>query len=259
MTKLRITSTNNFIGFLKKLKSVDKSVLLEITSDRIFSKIHTPDKAVMKYASLNFSEVLEGEINWKTILKGKSSDERIKVGILEVSKLIDCFKHFRPEEEVFIDINTDILDDSCVATEINLVSKSLKIKIKCADQSLLSYVNDDILGMVHSKQDYSCKFKIYQSDFSTLISLCGLENNSEEVLTIEVDSSEVRAMGDSFNYKLNISSGEIECSEKSTFSIYKNQLSYMEAESCDCFIHPNRIVMFSEQTDTSIAYGVVVK
>lgn len=259
MTKLRITSTNNFITLLKKLKSVDKSVLLELSSDRIFSKIHTPDKAVMKFASLNFSEVLEGEIDWKAILKNRSNDERIKIGILEVGKLIDCFKHFRPEEEVFIEIKTDILEESCVATEINLVSKSLKIKIKCADQSLLSYVNDEILGLVHSKEEPICKFKIYQSDFSTLISLCGLENNSEEVLSIEVTEKEVRAIGDSFNYKLNISDGEIECSEKSLFSIYKNQLSYMEAESCDCFIHPNRIVMFSEQTDTSIAYGVVVK
>ena len=31
--KIRVTSTTNLIGFLRKLKVVDKSVLLELTED----------------------------------------------------------------------------------------------------------------------------------------------------------------------------------------------------------------------------------
>ena len=62
--KIRITSIPNLITFLKRLKSVEKNVILEVTSDKISSKVHTPDKAVMKYSSLNFDEVFEGDIEW---------------------------------------------------------------------------------------------------------------------------------------------------------------------------------------------------
>ena len=63
--KIRITSIPNLITFLKRLKSVEKNVILEVTENKISSKVHTPDKAVMKYSSLNFNEVFEGDIEWK--------------------------------------------------------------------------------------------------------------------------------------------------------------------------------------------------
>ncbi len=260
MIKLRITSTSNLINFLKRLKTVDRSVILELDSKRLFSKVHTPDKSVMKFSSLDFSDVLEGELDWKSILKKGANDERIKIGLIEVGKAIDCFKHFRPEEDVYLEIETDSLDGSCVATQIKLVSKSLYINLRCADLSLLSYVEDNILGMVHAKEDYKSKFKIYQSDFSSIVSLCGLDSNSEELLTFDVTSDYVKSKGDSFNYKINVSKDQIETTEdECSFPIYKNQLSYMESETCDCYLFDNRIVLFSEQSNTSIAIGVVIK
>jgi len=87
--KIRITSIPNLITFLKRLKSVEKNVILEVTQDKISSKVHTPDKAVMKYSSLNYSEVFEGDIEWK----GK---DKIKIGLIDVGRVIDAFKHFRP-------------------------------------------------------------------------------------------------------------------------------------------------------------------
>ena len=260
MIKLRITSTNNLINFLKRLKPVDRSVLLELTSDNIFCKVHTPDKAVMKFASLAFGEVFEGEITWKDILKGKTQEERVKIGLIEVGKFMDCFKHFRPEEDVFMEISTEVLEGNLVATDVLLTSKSLHIRVKCADLSLLSYVDDNILDMVHSKEDTIAQFKIYHSDFSSIVSLCGLESNSEELLYFDVSSKEVRAKGESFNYKISISPEEIRVdSDIATSQIYKTQLSYMDSETCDCYVHENRLVLFSQQSNTSIAIGIVIK
>ena len=51
--KIRVTSTTNLIAFLKKLKMVDRSVLLELKENKLLSKVHTPDKSVMKYASID--------------------------------------------------------------------------------------------------------------------------------------------------------------------------------------------------------------
>jgi hypothetical protein len=89
-----------------------------------------------------------------------------------------------------------------------------------------------------------------------------LETNSEEILCFEVKEKNVHAIGESFNYKLNIGSSEIiiENSETTTTpNIYKNQLSYMEQETCQVYVHENRLVLVSEQSSTSIAIGLVEK
>jgi len=114
--------------------------------------------------------------------------------------------------------------------------------------------------MVHSKDDFSGKFRIYQSDFNTVVSLCGLETNSEEVLDFQISPTQVYSHGDSFRYKLNIGEEEISSEGKDmNISIYKNQLGYMEQETCSVYIHDNRIVLFSESSSTSIAIGIVEK
>jgi hypothetical protein len=251
--KIRITSIPNLITFLKRLKSVEKNVILEITENKISSKVHTPDKAVMKYSSLNFNEVFEGNIDWK----GK---EKVKVGLIDVGRVIDAFKHFRPEEDVFLELTLQEEDGEYITSEMRLISKSLKIKLKCADLGLLSYVSDEILQVVHSKDDYIGSFKIYQSDFNTVLSLCGMESNSEEILNFDLTKEDVYSHGDSFRYKLSLALDEISIQgEKMTSSIYKNHLGYMEQETCKVYIHDNRIVLDSETSSTSIAIGIVEK
>ena len=251
--KIRITSIPNLITFLKRLKSVEKNVILEITEDKISSKVHTPDKAVMKYSSLSFNEVFEGNIEWK----GKN---KIKVGLIDVGRVIDAFKHFRPEEEVFLELTVQEEDGEYITSELRLISKSLKIKLKCADLGLLSYVSDEILQIVHSKENSVGEFKIYQSDFNTVLSLCGMETNSEEILNFDLTKEDVYSYGDSFRYKLSLSLDEISIKEeKMTSSIYKNHLGYMEQETCKIYIHDNRIVLDSETSSTSIAIGIVEK
>ena len=252
--KIRVTSTSNLISFLKKLKVVDKSVLLELTEDKLFSKVHTPDKSVMKYAGISNDQIFDSLTDFASL-----KCDRIKIGLMDVTKMMDCFKHFRTEEDVFIDISTTTVEGECVATELQIISASLKIKLRCADLSLLSYVEDKILGIVHSKEDALSKFKIYNSDFSSLISLCGMDSNSEELLVFRVTGDSVKVTGDSFDYKLNIGKSDITSEDSVDSSIYKSHLNYVDAESCFCYIHENRIVFFSDQTDTSTAVGVIEK
>jgi len=252
--KLRITSIQNFLVFLKRLKSVEKSVILELDKNQIFSKVHTPDKSVMKFASVPLENILEGDVDWS-----KLKSDRIKIGILDVTRLMEAFKHFRPEEDVYLELNTDTIDGECVSTELKLISASLNIRLKCADLVLLSYVEDKILQMIHSRDNDGSVFKIYQSDFTTVLSLCGLETNSEEVLGFEIQEKNVHAFGDSFRYKLNLGPSEIVQGDKNLANIYKNQLGYMESETCQIYVHDNRLVMFSEQSSTSIAIGLVEK
>ena len=253
--RLRVVSTSNLIAFLKKLKAVEKSVLLELSSEKLFSKVHTPDKAVMKYTAVPISDVFEGDFDWDSL-----ECDRIKVGIMDISRLIDSFRHFRSEEDIFVDISVSDLDGSCVATQMKLTSASLNITIRCADLSLLAYVEDEILELVHSKEDYVHKFQIYQSDFSSIASLCGFENDSDELLEFEVNRDKIVAKGNSFDYKLNVGEEEIEMAEESRdICFYKNQLGFVDIESGEVYIHNNRIVFFSDQSMTSTAVGLVSK
>ena len=252
--KIRVTSTNNLIAFLKKLKVVDKSVLLELNAEKLFCKVHTPDKSVMKYSSVDISQVFEEVPGFDDL-----GCDRIKIGLIDVTRLMDCFKHFRPEEDIHLDLNINEVDGECVASEMHVVSPSLKIKIRCADLSLLSYVEDTILSMVHSQEDALSNFKIYSSDFSSVMSLCGLESNSEELLVYRVNKEQVKISGDSFDYKLNIGPSEIEVQDPLESSIYKSHLNYVDAESSSCYVHENRIVFFSDQTETSTAVGIIEK
>jgi hypothetical protein len=249
---IRVTSTSNLIAFLKKLKVVDRSVLLELQEDRLFSKVHTPDKSVMKYASISNTHIFDTIENWD----GVKSD-RVKIGIMDVARLMDCFKHFRAEEDIFLNVKVQEVDSETVATEVEVYSSSLSIKIKCADLSLLSYVDDNVLSMVHSKEEQDGKFKIYNSDFSSIVSLCGMETNSQELLNFELKKDQVIAAGESFRYKLNIGASDIEVDSDMKCSIYKSQLNFVDAESYTCYVHDNRMVFFSDQSETSTAVGLI--
>jgi hypothetical protein len=250
--KIRVTSTVNLIAFLKKLKVVDRSVLLELGEDRLFSKVHTPDKSVMKYASVKNSDIFDTIEDWSSV-----GSDRIKIGIMDVGRLMDCFRHFRPEEDIFLELNVQEVDGEITATELKVLSASLSIRIKCADLSLLSYVGDDILKLVHSKEDYEAKFKIYNSDFTAIDNLCGLETNSQELLNFEIFGDHVISSGDSFRYKLNIGKSDIEVEGDLKSSIYKSQMNYIDSESYTIYVHNNRMVFFSDQSETSTAIGLI--
>ncbi len=96
----RITNSNNLITFLKKLKMVDRSVILEMEGQDFFAKVRTPDKSVIKYVGSKLDDFFEGD----------SSEARVKIGIMEIGKLIDVFKYFGPEEETFIEFAAQSLD-----------------------------------------------------------------------------------------------------------------------------------------------------
>lgn len=250
--RIRVTSTTNLIAFLKKLKVVDKSVLLELTEDKLFSKVHTPDKSVMKYASVDNTSIFDPIEDWPS-----AKADRIKMGIMDVSRLMDCFRHFRPEEDIFLELKVQDVDGELTATEIKVLSASLSIRIKCADLSLLSYVGDDILKIVHSKEGHEAMFKVYNSDFTAVDSLCGLETNSQEILNFEIHPDHVIAAGDSFRYKLNIGKSDIETDGELKSSIYKSQMNYIDSESYTIYVHDNRMVFFSDQSETSTAIGLI--
>src|SRR5574343_565713 len=123
--KFRIINSSNFIAFLKKFKLVDKSVPLELEGNSLFGKVRTSDKSVIKYVSIDVNDIFEGEL----------PPSRLKMGINEISKLIDTFKYFGPEEQLNITIESEPYENELIATKIKLYSASTNIFIRCTDLS----------------------------------------------------------------------------------------------------------------------------
>jgi hypothetical protein len=249
---LRITSIPNLIDFLKKLKAVDKSVLLELTQTEIFSKTHTPDKSVMKCVRMPFSQVFEGSVE-------TGNSDRVKIGLVDVVRFIDCFKNFKPTDMVYLDITTSDQDGDCVGISLKVHTGSMKISFRCAELGLMSYVEDNILSLVHGTEEAIGSFRLYRSDFETVVSLCGLENNSEELLEFTVNSDSINASGQSFEYKLDIGRSDINVESTSSLSIYKKQLGYVDIEQSDVYYHDNRLIFKSTEKESTIAIGLIQK
>ena len=167
--KFRITNSQNFVSFLKKLKLVDKSVPLEIERGNIFAKVKTSDKSVIKYVEIPLADVMEGSI----------PEERLKIGILEIGKLMDVFKYFGPEEDLNVYIDSQLYEGDLIATKLKFSSSSLDIFVKCADISLLGYIDDKIQKTIHTTEGSEVSFDVTRETFQKISSLTGIETNSD--------------------------------------------------------------------------------
>lgn len=243
----RISNSTNFISFLKKLKLVDKSVPLEIEGGSLFAKVRTPDKSVIKYVNVDLNDILEGDF----------PATRLKIGILEINKLIDVFKYFGPEEELNLIVESQPYDGSLIATSLKFTSKSLNIFIKCADISLLAYVDDAIQKGIHSTEGSEISFAITKEMFQKLSSLTGMETNSDELLNFDVHEDGVTVKGNSFQYQVIQGEQATGYSSSTVYTIYKSQFSYIDQESSEIHFHENRIVVKSTESDSIIAIGLV--
>ena len=245
--KFRIVNTSNFISFLRKVKLVDKSVPLELDGEDIFGKVRTVDKSVVKFVSIKIKDVLEGEL----------PAQRIKIGIQDIGKLIEVFKYFGPEEELHLEISSQPYDNYIVATDIKFYSSSLNIFIRCADISLLTYIDDEIQKTIHSTNGSLADFKLGKDVFQKLSQLTNIESNSEELLNLDLHENGLTVRGNSFQFHA-IKDGAVNGFETpSVYTIYKNQFSFIDQENSLFHIQDNRIVVISEESNSKIAIGLV--
>jgi hypothetical protein len=235
------------IAFLKKIKVVDKSVILEMDGSQLFAKVRTTDKSVIKYVAIDTYQFLDGDI----------PKNRIKIGMMEINKIMDAFKYFGPEEETFMEIVAQPVDKDIVATGLRIFSKSLNITLRCADINLVTYMDDGIQQMIHNPEGHLVSFQVPKSNFTKIVSLVGMENNSEELLNFDVYSNRIKVRGNSFDYVL-VDDTEIPgYEEDQSYTIYKNQFSNIDQEDSMFYVQENRIIVISQESESKIAIGRV--
>lgn len=243
----KIIEPNNFISFLKKFKLIDKSVVLEVEYDNIFGKIKTYDRSVLKYVKINFNDIFEGEL----------LEKRLKIGILELTKIIDIFKYFDTKQPLNLTINAEPYNNEFIASKLNFYNNYINIFINCADIDLLSYVKDEIQQNVHSTENFEVKCNIPKEKFKKLNSLITIDNNPDELLIFTVNNDNIEILGNSFKYYLIKDENINNFSSSKKYVIYKKQFSYVDIEDSEIYFHDNRIIIKSIETNTTIAIGLV--
>jgi len=243
----KISNPQNFIDFLKKLKLVGKSVPLEIEGTNLFAKVRTPDKSVIKYVSVDLNEVLEGEF----------PPSILKIGIMELGKVIDVFKYFNQEEEIHINIDSQTYDNELIATNLKFSSSSLEIDVRCADISLLAYIDDTIQRSIHSTEGSDVSFTMSKDMFQKVSSLTGIDSSPEELLYFDIHDTGVSIRGKSFKKHIMQDETATGYTDSAVYIIYKNQFSFIDQETSEIHFHENRIVVKSLDSDSIIAIGLV--
>lgn len=245
VAKFKIKSPGNFISFLRRFSPLpEKALLLELTPDSIKAKGHTPDRAIIKYSKMALADVLEGTV----------PGDLVKIGIYDIGKVINIFKHFGEGDEVFLDLKYDDSGEDVIGTEMKFYTSNLKITMDCADISLITYISGEMLKRIltATKDGAILEFPFKREYFSKVNSLCGMDSATDS-FHIMVNAGVVRVKGKSFEY-------EIEKSVKGSdidFAFYNSHFGYIEQEQSMFHVGPDRMLVKSQESDTIIVVAKV--
>lgn len=237
----KLHSHQKLTGYMKKFSMIEKSLLFEISDDRIISKTHTPDKSVVKIGSILVTDVMD-------IVGDK---ENVKIGLFAVDNFVASFKHFG-ESEVKLEINGETVGADNVATDLKATSKNLKISFPCASMSMFRYINADLASKISDTSTSLFSFRI-DKDTLTKISALSTLDSENDTLSVSSKGGEISFKGKSFEMSLPGVTSETE----GDISFYKSHFNFIDKEDSEVFITDNKVIFKSLETDTSIIIGKV--
>lgn len=259
--RIKISSPTNLSAFFKKLKSIEKGAIIEMKGNALYSKVHTPDKSVIKFIQVPIESVFEIDLNKALVEMGFKEDTVLKMGFLDVGKAIDIYKNFKSEDEIYWTVTFSKNEGELIASEIVIGSSKLSIKLRCADLILLSYVEDSIIKNVHSIDNALLKAPLYKSDMTTIGSLCSFDGSDpRNLLKFIANSNKLEAIGGSFNYQLSITEDEIEYNNEEpeyNFSFFQKQFAFIDDENSMIYLHDSRIIIKSNESLTTVAISTI--
>jgi len=226
---------------MKKFSSIEKSLLFEITGDRLIAKTHTPDKSVVKIGSILITDIMDPI--------GETAD--VKIGLFAVDNFVASFKHFG-EADAKIEIKGDLVGGENVATEMKATSKSLKIAFPCASVSMFRYIDSALASKIIDTSSNLFSFRIDKDALSKVSALATLDSDND-TLSISSKDGEVAFKGKSFEMTLpgvtSENDGEI--------SFYKSHFNFIDKEDSEVFVLDNKVIFKSLESDTQIVVGKV--
>lgn len=237
---LKINQTARFINFLKRFSSIESNLLLEIGTNFVKAKTHTPERSVVKYSSIAIDELFS-EHNIK---------EPVKLGIYNIDKLAQSFKYFGEGEFEFI-VNVEKIQDEYVGTSILMKNSSLDITFNCASLKMFTFITDDILTNLTDTSASIVNLLLPKEQQSKIISLFGIDTDYSK-LTFDTKKGKISAKGNNFNYVI-LSDDKI--TTDTSISVFKHHYVYLDREDTQIYICDDQLILLSNESDTKLIIG----
>jgi hypothetical protein len=242
--KFKVKSPANLISFLKRFKPIESSLLLEVTPVGLSAKSYTSDRSTVKYSQIPMEMVLEGQVN----------EELIKVGILDIDRVCNVFRHFDEGDEIFMLLSYEKFGDDVVGTDMKFTSSTLKINVNCTDLGMFTYISQEILQRITSsvEDELIVSFPYPRDAFYKIGSLCSMDSK-DDIITILVKDGKILIKSKSFEYQV----GEAPNDKDVNFSFYIKQFPFIDQEISSFLIGHSKMLVKSQESNSLITIGGV--
>lgn len=234
-----------FTGWLKKFSLIDKTLLLEIDSEKsmFIAKTYNEEHSVVKMSSIKFDEA--GFI----VVSKKNVDKRIKVGLYNIAHLIKIMDQFN-DIEFNIAIEYQELmgegDSQYAGEKLILKNKQLKMNVDCTSLNIFKYLPDNVFVDNISKIETLGVFELTKPTIEKINTLNGIDDVDEKCMDFTMNDNKTVVSGKT--YELLIGEGKI--NQESSISVYKDQYAAIDIENYDVDLGDDRLVFKSKDSDT---------
>lgn len=232
-------------SLLSSVKKVDNSVTLELNTEEFLVQSALETKSATKFKSLFTNDILE------------TTEEipKLLFPFLDCRNLENALKLFTPSASNTVTVEYAKLNDSLTVVDnmtINENNGTLIINIKCSDISDVIYLNDTVKSSLLSESDALGEFEIDEMKLKKATNIFNLDSDYTSAVSLESNGSDVFLKGHNYKYKI----CEFYKGEELDLTFQKKYLDFVEQEFSNIFLHENRIVFKSMDTNTQTVIAV---
>lgn len=230
--------SNQFIGFVNRLKVIDSFVYFKIKDGVVQASAYLPQRDAVKHHRVPLDHVFQ-------IADEIGTDKELKVAFFDASKLTDAFKQFE-YDSVQAEIEFVENEEDFVATTFRIYNDELEITLACSDPSLgYKDLTDAQIQAIFNVEDANFKFDIDYTTINKVRSLFGLDK--EETFAIEANGKGVKLTGSTYNMLV---TPEYDGTNGSKVTLFKKYLNLLDKEDYTANVMNNRVVLRSQDSET---------
>lgn len=253
MSKIEFKCTNvvELTTWFKRFSTIDQSLLFEIDTqtEEFVAKTYSEDHSIVKFSRISFADL-------GFTLASKPIDERVKIGLYDISKINKILGQFAGDEFQFI-VKYDTVeneDGSKDQAAINILTKSslLKVGLECSSLSIFRYISDDLFHTAISHIDEALvTFDLKKEDKERISVLSDLDKDFKK-MSFRVTDKKVMARSKTFEFQLGLVDAE-----DFEFPLLKDRFIKLDSEDYEVKLGSSRSVLTSTDQKSISVIGIL--
>jgi hypothetical protein len=237
--------------WFKRFSTIDQSLLFEIDTkeSEFIGKTYSEDRSIVKLSRIPFADL-------GFTLTSKPIDERVKIGLYDISKINKILGQFAGDEFTFT-VKYDAVEDDNGINElagVNILMKSslLKVGLECSSLTIFRYISDtQFLDSIANLDEVKVKFDLKKEDKERISVLSDLDKDFKK-MSFRIKDKKVFARSKTFEFQLGLV--DVEDFE---FPILKNQFVKLDTENYEVSVGSNRSVLTSTDAKSISVIGIL--